>query len=154
MGVIARRLETLSITLPPAAAPVANFVGAVPAGNLLFVSGQGPVEGETIVATGRVGTDLSVDDGRRAARLTALNVVAQVAAALDGDLDRVVRVIRLFGLVNCAPDFIEQPRVMNGASDVIVEIFGEAGRHARVAIGAPTLPFNIAVEIDGLFEVR
>ena len=153
-GTIAARLQELGITLPPAAAPVANFVGAVPTGNMLYVSGQGPTEGETIVYRGRVGADLSIADGQAAARLTALNVVAQAAAALDGDLDRIVRVVKLFGLVNCAEDFTEQPKVMNGASDVIVEIFGEAGRHARAAVGSPKLPFNIAVEVDGLFEVR
>ncbi len=152
-GPIARRLAALGIVLPEAPAPAANYVAVVRMGNLLSVSGQGPVDGREKLSTGRVGQDLSLEQGKYAARLTCLNVLAQVAAALDGDLDRVKRVVKLFGLVNSAPDFVQQAQVMNGASDLMVEIFGDRGRHARAAIGSPALPFNISVEIDGIFEV-
>ncbi len=152
-GRIARRMADLGIILPEAAPPAANYVGAVRFGNLLSVSGQGPVNGKDILSSGKVGQDLSLEQGQEAARLTCLNVLAQAAAALDGDLDRIVRVVKLFGLVNSAADFDQQAQVMNGASDLMVEIFGDAGRHARAAIGSPALPFNISVEIDGIFEV-
>ena len=152
-GRIAKRMAALGITLPAAAPPAANYVGAVRSGRLLSVSGQGPVNGLDILFTGRVGQDISLEQGQEAARLTCLNVLAQAAALLDGDLDRIIRVVKLFGLVNCAPDFDQQAQVMNGASDLMVDIFGEAGRHARAAVGTPALPFNISVEIDGIFEV-
>jgi enamine deaminase RidA (YjgF/YER057c/UK114 family) len=102
---------------------------------------------------GRVGSDLTIEEGRAAARLCALNILAQLEAACDGDLDRVVRCVKLGGFVNSAPDFFEQPKVVNGASDLMVEVFGEAGRHARFAVGTSVLPFNIAVEVDAHFEV-
>jgi len=151
MAGIAARLADLGIVLPRAPAPAANYVGWTVAGPLVHVAGQGPVENGEITCAGKVGVDVTVEDAQAAARVTALNVLAQLAQALDGDLDRVVR---LFGLVNCAPDFTQQPQVINGASDLMVEVFGDAGRHARAAIGAPALPMNIAVEVDGVFEVR
>ncbi len=152
-GRISRRLAELGIELPDAAPPAANYIGAVRTGGLISVSGQGPVNGREILFEGRVGQDLSVEEGQQAARLTCLNVLSQVAVELDGDLDRVRRVVRLFGLVNSAADFDQQALVMNGASDLMVEIFGDIGRHARAAISAPALPFNISVEIDGIFAV-
>jgi enamine deaminase RidA (YjgF/YER057c/UK114 family) len=157
-GRIEARLAALGIELPEAPAPVANYVGWVRTGNLVFVAGQGPIVNGVLKYVGRVGSDLTIEEGRAAARLCALNILAQLEAACDGDLDRVVRCVKLGGFVNSAPDFFEQPKVVNGASDLMVEVFGEAGRHARFAVGTSVLPFsvlpfNIAVEVDAHFEV-
>ncbi len=152
-GVIETRLKDLGITLPPAPAAVASYVPYVRAGNLVFVAGQVPISGGKIVYRGAVGADISVEDASAAARLCALNIIAQVRAACGGDLDRVVRCVKLGGYVNATPEFVDHPKVVNGASELIVEVFGEAGRHARIAVGATSLPLGVAVEIDAVFEV-
>ena len=152
-GQIETRLEELGIVLPDAPAPVANYVPYVVHGGLVFVSGQIPfVDGE-ISYVGTVGDDLSLEDGQGAARVCALNVLAQVHAACEGDLDRVSHCVRLGGFVNGAADFKHHPQVMNGASDLMVEIFGDKGRHARFAVGAGNLPAGVAVEVEGVFEI-
>ena len=152
-GLIEARLAEKNIRLPEAAAPAANYVPWVVAGNLVFISGQITMEGGEITYQGRVGEDYSVEEAQRAARLCALNLIAQLRAACGGDLDRVRRVVKLGGFVNSAPGFTEQHLVINGASDLMVEVFGEAGRHARAAVGVPALPFGVAVEVDGVFEL-
>ncbi len=145
------RLAALGVSLPAAPAPAANYVPFVRAGALVFVSGQisagpeGPIKGV-------LGADMDVDAGAAAARRCAISLTAQLKAACDGDLDRVRRVVKLTGFVNSAPGFADQPKVINGASDFFVDVFGEAGRHARSAVGA-ALPFGVAVEIEGIFEV-
>ncbi len=152
-GKIDSRLAELGIELPAAAAPAANYIPYVVTGNLVFISGQITVWNGEIKYKGKVGADLSVDDGYQAARLCALNLVAQLKAAAGGDLDRVTRVVKLGGFVNSGPDFTDQPEVINGASDVLVEIFGDAGKHARFAVSAAALPRNVGVEVDGVFEI-
>jgi enamine deaminase RidA (YjgF/YER057c/UK114 family) len=147
-------LAELTIDLPNAAAPMANYVPAVRSGNLLFVSGQICQWNGERRFTGKLGAEISVEEGKQAARLCALNLLAQTKRALDGDLDRVVRVVRLGGFVNAVPGFTEQPQVVNGASDLMVEVFGDAGRHARAAVGVGSLPGGAAVEVDAVFEVK
>ncbi len=148
------RLEAMGLSLPPPPAAVANYVGLVRVGRLAFVSGHGPVENGELTFIGKLGRDMDVETGQKAAQLTMLNLLATLAADLGG-LDRVERVVKLLVMVNSAPDFAEQPFVANGASDLLVEIFGpERGRHARSAIGMGALPFGISVEIEGIFEVR
>lgn len=146
------RLAELGITLPTPAAPAANYVPVVRSGNLLFVSGQLPMGPNGIEFVGRLGDTLSIEGGRDAARLCGINLVAQVKAAI-GDLDRVVRVVKLTGFVKATPEFGDHPKVINGASDLMVEIFGERGRHSRAAVGAGSLPFGVSVEVEGIFEV-
>jgi enamine deaminase RidA (YjgF/YER057c/UK114 family) len=153
-GTIDARLAQLGITLPSAAAPAANYVPAVRSGNLLFVAGQVPVLDGKDQVVGKLGGGVTLEQGQHAARVCALNVIAQVRAALGGDLDRVVRCVRLGGFVNSTPEFADQPKVVNGASDLMVEVFGDAGRHARAAVGCASLPRNVAVEVDAIFEVR
>ncbi len=153
-GRIDARLKELGITLPQAATPVANYVPFVITGNLVFISGQGPMGPKGVEYAGKLGRDYDVDQGKAAARLTALNVVAQLKNAVGGDLDRVKRVVKLLGFVNSTPEFNQQPFVINGASDVMVEIFGDAGRHARSAVSAPSLPVDIAVEVEAIFEIE
>ena len=152
-GNIEQRLADLGIELPEAASPAANYIPYVVTGNLVFVAGQITLWNGEIKYKGRVGDDLSVDDGYQAARLCGLNLLAQVREAAGGDLDRVNRVVKLGGFVNSTPDFTDQPEVVNGASDLMVEVFGEAGKHARFALSAGALPRNVAVEIDGIFEL-
>jgi enamine deaminase RidA (YjgF/YER057c/UK114 family) len=152
-GTIDARLAELGITVPEAAAPVANYVGWVRSGNLVFVSGQLPVEGGQFKHIGKVGAGLGVEDGQAAARLCGINLLAQLKAACGGDLDRVARCVKLTGFVNSTPDFTDQPKVINGVSDLMVEVFGEAGRHARAAVSAGALPLGVAVEVEGIFEV-
>lgn len=152
-GAIEKKLNDLGITLPAPAAPVANYVAFVRSGNLLTVSGQicfGP-DGK-LVAAGQLGDSVSMEDGQKAARACAINLIAQVKAAL-GDLDKVVRVVRLGGFINSASGYPDGPKVMNGASDLMVEVFGDKGRHARSTVGVSALPANAAVEVEGLFEV-
>ncbi len=151
---IKERLAELGIVLPTPMAPLANYVPFVRSGNLVVVSGQIPALDGKIAFTGKVGGDVSEDDGRKAARLCLINVLAQLNVALEGDLDRVVRVIRLGGFIASPPEFTRHAVVMNGASDLAVEIFGDAGRHARSTIGVPSLPADAAVEVEGMFEVR
>ena len=153
-GDIEARLAALDITLPDAPAPAANYVPYVRTGNQVFVSGQVPWVGGERKFVGKVGAEFSVEEGQVAARVCALNLIAQVKAACDGDLDRVVRCVKLGGFVNCPGDFHDHPKVINGASDLMVDVFGDGGRHARFAVGASALPFNVAVEIDAVFEVR
>lgn len=153
-GRIAARLAELGLVLPSPAAPVANYVPFVRTGNLLFTSGQIPVMDGKVQFTGKLGGGVSVEDGAKAARLCAINILAQARAALDGDLDRVVRCVKLVGFVASTPDFTQQPAVINGASNLIVEVLGDAGRHARSAVGAPSLPLDVPVEVEAVFEVR
>ena len=145
------KLKSLGITLPQAAAPAANYVPWVISGNQMFVSGQLPMEDGKIAVAGRLGDNVSLEDGQRAARLCAVNILAQARAAL-GDLDRVTRIVRLGGFVASADSFTDQPKVVNGASDLMVEVFGDKGRHARAAVGVNTLPLGVAVEIDAIIE--
>jgi enamine deaminase RidA (YjgF/YER057c/UK114 family) len=151
--VVEGKLADLGIILPTPPTPVANYVGFVRSGNLLVISGQLclDIEGK-LVAKGKLGAGVSVDDGQRAARACAINLLAQVKAAL-GDLDKVVRVVRLGGFINSAPDFLEGPKVMNGASDLMVTAFADKGRHARTTVGVAVLPLDAAVEVEGSFEV-
>lgn len=147
------RLKQLGIVLPAAAAPAGSYVPFVVAGPLLFVSGQLPMENGAVRYLGKVGSDLSLKDGYAAARLCAINLLAQVRAACNGDLGRVRRVIRLGGFVQAGPDFTEHPKVVNGASELMLAAFGNAGLHARAAVGAPSLPLNAAVEVEAIFDV-
>jgi enamine deaminase RidA (YjgF/YER057c/UK114 family) len=153
MGEISARLQALGISLPPAAAPVANYVGWVRHGDLVFTAGQLPFDASgELRHTGVVGADVSVETAAAAARLCALNCIAQAAAAAGG-VDGIRRVLKLVGFVRSAPDFAGQPQVLNGASDLMVEIFGEAGRHARSAVGVSALPMGACVEVEAVFEV-
>ena len=146
------RLAGLGVTLPSAPAPAANYVPFIQSGNLVFVSGQiSSNEGGFI--TGKLGADMSVDDGAQAARACAISLLAQLKAACEGDLDRLRRVVKLTGFVNSTADFSDQPKVINGASDFLVEALGDAGRHTRSAVSAASLPFGVAVEIEGIFEI-
>ena len=153
VGRIEARLAELDIVLPTPAAPVANYVPYNVTGNLVVVSGQIPLREGKIAFAGKVGAGVSMEDGRAAARLCFINLVAQVKAACGGDLDRVTRVVRLGGFIAAGPDFTQHAVVMNGASDLAVEVFGEAGRHARTTIGVPSLPGDAAVEVEGMFEI-
>lgn len=151
-GRIDARLADLGITLPNAPAPAANYVPFVRSGATLYVSGQ-ISSGPDGLILGKLGADMDVEAGAAAARSCALSLLAQVRAACDGDLDRLVRVVKLTGFVNSTADFTDQPKVINGASDTLVEILGDAGRHARSAVSAASLPLGVAVEIEGIFEV-
>ena len=149
-GDIEARLLTMGIRLPDPAAPAANYVPVTRSGRLLFVSGQLPMGPEGL-AKGKLGADLGVEQGQAAARLCAVNILAQLRREL-GELDRISRCLKLGGWVNCTPDFTDQPKVVNGASDLVVEALGDKGRHARFAVGAPSLPFGAAVEVEAVFE--
>jgi enamine deaminase RidA (YjgF/YER057c/UK114 family) len=149
---VEQTLADKGITLPAAPAPAANYVPAVQTGNLVFISGQISAD-ENGLITGKLGDTTSVEDGTAAARRCGLALIAQLKAAI-GDLDRVTRVVKLTGFVNSTPDFTDQPKIINGCSDLMVEVFGEAGRHARAAVSAPSLPFGVAVEIEAIFEVK
>ena len=152
-GKIDARLKDLGISLPDAPAPAANYVPYVQTGNLVFVSGQ-ISQGPDGLIKGRLGADMDVAAGTAAARRCGLSLIAQAKAALGGDLDRVARVVKLTGFVNSTPEFTDQPKVVNGCSDLMVEVFGDAGRHARAAVSAPALPLGVAVEIEAVFEVK
>ncbi len=152
-GKIEARLRELGIELPQASAPVANYVPYTTSGNLVIVSGQVSVRGGKPEFVGKLGRDIDVAGGQQAARLCALNVVAHLKNACGGDLDRVRRVLRLGGFVNCTPEFTEMPQVVNGASNLMVEIFGDAGKHARAAVGVASLPLGVAVEVEAMFEL-
>lgn len=151
-GQIEARLAELGVTLGEATAPAANYVPFVQVGETLFVSGQISMENGQMI-TGKVGADMAVEDGAAAAKVCAINLLAQVKAACGGDLDKLVRVVKLTGFVNSTPDFTEQPKVINGCSDFLVEALGERGRHSRSAVSAGALPFNVAVEIEGIFQI-
>jgi len=154
MGKIDDRLAELGIDLPQAAAPVANYVGWVRSGNLVFTAGQVPIRDGEFLYQGIVGKDVSDEDANAAAKLCAINILSQVKAACGGDLDKVVRVVKLTGFVNAVPGYEGHPGVINGASDMMVEVFGDLGKHARSAVGAGSLPLNVAVEIEAVFEVE
>jgi len=147
---VTERLADLGISLPEPIRPVANYVRHVQTGNLLFISGTGPTNA---APNGKVGTDLTIEQGYAAAREVGLQIIATVQDAI-GDLDRVTRVVKVLGMVNSAPDFGDQPKVINGCSDLLVEVFGDAGRHTRSAVGFVALPNQIAVEIEATFEIR
>lgn len=152
-GVVDKKLAELGISLPTPAAPVANYVPFVRTGNLLVVSGQLCFDADgKLVAKGQLGAGVSIDDGAKAARACAVNLIAHLKSAL-GDLDKVARVVRLGGFINSAPGFGDGPKVMNGASDLMVAVFGDKGRHARTTIGVSALPLDAAVEVEGAFEV-
>jgi len=147
------RLKEMGIALPPAVTPVANYVPAVRTGNLVFLSGHGPFKEDGSLITGKVGSDLTAEQGYEAARRVAIGLLGSLKAII-GDLDKVRRVVKLLGLVNCKPDFADQPKIINGASDFLVEVFGDKGKHARSAVGTNALPVNIAVEIEMIVEVE
>jgi enamine deaminase RidA (YjgF/YER057c/UK114 family) len=152
-GRIEARLKELGIELPQPSAPVANYVPYTVSGNLVVVSGQLCVWNGERRFVGKLGAGIGIADGQQAARLCALNVLAHLRAACGGDLDRVRRCLRLGGFVNCTPDFTEMPQVVNGASDLMVELFGDIGRHARAAVGVSSLPGGVAVEVEAIFEI-
>jgi len=151
---IEKHLATLGITLPAPTMPVAAYVPYVITGNLVFISGQLPVENGAVKYTGHVGDEVSPEDGKLAARLCALNILAHLQKACGGDLDRVERCVKLAGFVSSAPNFFDQPQVMNGASELMEQVFGEAGKHARIALGTRNLPRNATVEVDAIFALK
>jgi len=152
-GPIETRLAALGVALPEAPAPAANYVPFVQVGDLLHVSGQISNDGGTLI-TGKLGDTMGVEDGAAAAQTCAIALLAQVKAACGGDIERLERVVKLTGFVNSTPDFTDQPKVINGASDFLAEALGERGRHARSAVSAASLPFGVAVEIEGIFRLR
>jgi enamine deaminase RidA (YjgF/YER057c/UK114 family) len=153
-GRIEARLKELKVELPQAAAPLANYVPTVRSGDLLFVAGQVCQWNGERRFIGKLGREISLEQGQEAARLCALNILAQAKNALGGDLDRIQRCVRLGAFVQCTEDYTQQPQVANGASNLIVEVLGDAGRHARAAVGVNALPGGVAVEVDAVFEVR
>ena len=154
MSKIASRIEELGIELPTAASPAANYVPYVLSGNQVVIAGQIPFWNGELTGLGKLGSNLSVDEGAKIARVCGLNLLAQLKVACGGDLDRVSQVVKLGGFVNCIDSFTEQPEVINGASDLMVEIFDDIGRHARFAVGVGSLPRGVAVEVDGVFELH
>ena len=148
-----KKLNEKGIILSTPASPVANYVGFVKTGNTIFISGQLPIENGKLQGIGKVGSSISVDDAKKYARICAINILSQLKLACDGDLDRVKRCIKLGIFVNGDSDFKDHPAVANGASDLIAEVFGDAGKHARAAVGSGSLPFGVAVEVDAIFEV-
>ena len=152
-GAIDSRLTELGIELPQASAPAANYVPYRISGNTVYISGQVPVSGGELKFIGKLGVDYGIDDGYQAAKLCGLNIIAQLKAACGGDLDRVAACLKLGGFVNSAPEFGDQPKVINGASDLMVEVFQDKGKHARFAVSAANLPFGVAVEVDAVFEI-
>lgn len=152
MSAVETKLKEMGHDLPAAAAPAANYVPYVVSGNLIYVSGQLPAINGEFKYTGKIGADLTAEDGYKAAQICAINIIAQVKAACGGDLDRVTRIVKLGGFVASTPDFTGQPGVINGASDLMAEAFGEKGPHARSAVATPVLPLDVAVEIDAIVE--
>ncbi len=148
------KLSEIGLTFPTLSTPVANYVPFVHTGSLLYISGQVPQKDGQVQHIGKLGGGMSIEEGQLAARLCALNVLGALRAACEGDLDRVVRCVRVGGFVNCTPDFADQPKVVNGASDLIVAVLGDRGKHARTAVGVNALPRGVAVEVDAIFEVR
>lgn len=149
---VEQKLADLGITLPTPAAPLANYVPVARTGNLLFISGQLSIDGAGALVTGKLGGDVDIEAGRAAARLCAINILAQTKAAI-GDLEKVVRVVKLVAFVNSVPDFTDQAKVVNGCSDFLVDVLGDKGRHARSAVGIAALPLNAAVEVEAIIEV-
>lgn len=152
-GTIDARLAELKIELPDAPAPAANYVPFVKSGDLVFISGQIPKTDDGLI-TGKLGHNADVETGQKAARVCALNLIAQLKAACDGDLDRVAQVVKLTGFVNAMPNFTQHPQVVNGASDLMAEVFGDKGAHARAAVGSSSLPLGVAVEVEGVFRIE
>jgi enamine deaminase RidA (YjgF/YER057c/UK114 family) len=152
-GKIEARLKELGLELPAATAPIANYVPFTRSGNLVVVSGQVSVRAGKAEYVGKLGAGISIADGQQAAKLCALNILAHLKTACDGDLDKVKRVLRLGGFVNCTPEFTDMPQVVNGASDLMVAVFGEAGKHARAAVGVSSLPLGVAVEVEAMVEL-
>jgi enamine deaminase RidA (YjgF/YER057c/UK114 family) len=150
---ITSRLAELDVTLPDASAPAGNYVPFVVVGDMVYISGQISVGADGPI-TGKLGADLDVDAGAKAAKACALSLIAQLQVACGGDLDRVVKVVKLGGFVNSTPEFDQQPAVINGASDFMVAVFGDVGRHARAAVSAASLPFGVAVESEGVFQIK
>lgn len=153
MGIVDQRLADLGLELPPVNPPQGNYLPFVRTGNLVFVAGQGPRLAGELMHRGTLGADVDLEEGQRAARLCALNVLAQLRLACEGDLDRVVRVVRLAGLVRCTADFGDQAKVLNAASDLLCDVLGAAGPHARIASGTHALPSGMAVEIEAVAEI-
>ena len=146
-------LDRHGLTLPQAKDPLGAYVPYVQSGNLLMISGQGPIGASGAVVTGRLGEGLEIEDGTRAAQMAGLNIIVQIKAALDGDFDKLVRIVRLNGFVNATPEFTHHPAVINGASELMRDVFGARGVHSRIAVGVASLPMNWAVEIDAVIEV-
>ena len=154
-GQIDARLKELGITLPSPATPVANYVGFVRTGNLVFTSGQVTFNAAgKLDFIGKLGREFGIDEGYQAARLCAINILAQLRNACEGDLDRVVRCVKIVGFVNATPDFADHPKVINGASDLVVAVFADKGRHARSAVGTGSLPLGVATEVEAIFEIK
>ena len=154
MSQIEKNLQKLNITVPQPASPAANYVGFNRSGNQVLVSGQLPIEDGEVKYIGKVGSQISLEDAQKAARICAINIIAQVKLACDGDLEKVAKCVRLGVFVNADPEFTDHPLVANGASDVIADVFGDAGKHARAATGAGSLPRGVSVEIDAIFELK
>jgi len=154
MSQVESKLAALGLTLPEAAAPVANYVGFTVAGNTVYVSGQLPFRDGKLTHVGKLGAGVSVDEGYAAARQCGLNLLAHIKVACGGNLDRVVRVLKLTGFVNSVPEFTDAPKCINGASDLMVALFGDAGKHARAAVSVASLPAGAAVEVDAFVEIR
>ena len=154
MSIIEARLKELGVTLPTPPVPVASYVPYVITGNLVFISGQIPIADGAMKYVGKLGVDGGIEVGQAAAQLCAINLLAQLKAACGGDLDRVVRCVKLGVFVNATPDFTQHPEVANGASDLIAAVFGDAGKHARAAVGVGSLPRGVAVEVDAVFEIK
>lgn len=153
-GRIESQLIKLGITLPAATVPVANYVPFAKSDNLVFVSGQLPMQDGAVQYKGIVGVDIAAQEAYEAAKICAINLIAQAKVACDGDLDRVVRVVKITGFVASGADFADHPKVVNGASDTMVEVFGDGGRHARAAVGSSSLPMGAAVEVEAIFEIE
>lgn len=154
MSIAEERLAALGLELPEAAAPVANYVGYTVSGKTVYISGQLPYRNGKLAYTGRLGAGVVIEDGYAAGRQCGLNILAHLKVACGGDLDRVARVLRLGGFVNCTPEFNDAPKCVNGASDLMVAVFGDAGRHARAAVGVASLPAGAAVEVDAIVELK
>jgi enamine deaminase RidA (YjgF/YER057c/UK114 family) len=152
-GTVEARMQDKGIELPQVAPPQGAYVPYVITGNLVFLAGQLPMLNGEIQVKGKLGQDVSLEDGQKAARICGLNLIAQLRQAVGGDLDRVTRVVKLTGFVNATPDFEGQPKVVNGVSDLMAEVFADAGAHARAAVGAGSLPLGVAVEVEGIFEI-
>ena len=152
-GKVEARLQEKGITLPEVAAPQGAYVPYIVSGKHVFLAGQLPMLDGQIQVKGKLGQDVSLEDGQKAARICGLNLIAQLKQACGGDLDRVSRVVKLTGFVNATPDYDAQPKVINGVSELMAEVFGDAGQHARAAVGAGSLPLNVAVEVEGIFEI-
>lgn len=154
MSEIETRLQQLGLTLPAVAPPAANYMPYTISGTTLYIAGQVPFLNGVKAHIGRLGENMSIEDGQKAAQACALNIIAQAIAAVGGNETKIKQCLKLGGFVNCTPDFDQMPAVLNGASDLMAHVFGERGRHARFAVGAPSLPFGVAVEIDAVFEIK